>query len=118
MKAIRALCLLAATMGCSVAMAHAVVKQSSPPHGARLSVAPAQVTIVFNEKIEPMFSAATLQNGIGATIPTQKASIDPSNPALLRLPMPALAPGPYAVKWSTVGIDGHRRTGKIAFTLN
>ena len=118
MKAFRALCLFAAALVSSAAMAHAVVKQSSPAHGARLSVAPAQVTILFSENIEPMFSTATLQNGIGATIPTHRATIDPASPATLRLTMPALAPGLYAVKWSTVGADGHRRTGKIAFTLN
>lgn len=118
MKALRVICLLAAALGSSAAMAHAVVKKSSPAHGARLSSAPAQVTIQFNENIEPMFSTATLQNGIGATVPTHRATIDPASPATLRLEMPNLAPGLYAVKWSTVGVDGHRRTGKIAFTLN
>lgn len=118
MNAFRATCLLAATLFSSAAMAHAVVKQSSPAHGARLSSAPAHVTIQFNENIEPMFTTATLQSAIGATIPTQKAVIDPASPATLRLPLPALGPGLYAVKWSTVGVDGHRRTGKIAFTLN
>ncbi len=118
MNALRTLCFVGAALCSSAAMAHAVVKQSSPAHGARLSSAPEQMTIVFNEKIEPMFSSATLQNGIGATIPTQPASVDPANPSVMRIPMPPLAPGLYAVKWNTVGIDGHRRTGKIAFTLN
>lgn len=118
MKFLRTLCLIVAAMGSPAAMAHAVIKQSVPAHGARLAVAPTEVTITFNEKVEKMFTSATLKTAAGATIATGKAMIDPANPAMLRLPLPALQPGAYVVKWNAVGRDGHRRTGDIGFSVN
>lgn len=117
MKTLRILCLVAAALCSSAAMAHAVVKQSVPAPGATLAVAPKEVVVTFNEKVEKMFTNATLATGAGATIATTKAAIDPANPAILRLPLPALKPGAYVVKWTAVGNDGHRRTGDIGFTV-
>jgi methionine-rich copper-binding protein CopC len=117
MKALRTLVLLAAAVVSSGATAHAVIKQSTPANGAKLAVAPKEVTITFNEKVEKMFTGATLKTAAGATIATDKASIDPANPATLRLALPALQSGAYVVKWTAVGHDGHRRTGDIGFTV-
>jgi methionine-rich copper-binding protein CopC len=118
MNALRALCLALAALCSSAAVAHAVVKQSVPAHGAKLAVAPKEVAITFNEKVEKMFSTASLSDAAGATVATAKARIDPVNPAILRLPLPALQPGTYVVKWTAVGHDGHRRSGDIGFTVN
>lgn len=117
MKPIRALCLLAAALCSSAAMAHAVVKQSVPAPGARLAAAPKEVVITFNEKVEKMFTSATLNTAAGAKVATPKATLNPANPAILRLALPALQPGAYVVKWTAVGHDGHRRTGDIGFTI-
>jgi len=117
MKTLRALCLVAAAAFSSAAMAHAVIKQSVPAQGAKLAAAPKEVVITFNEKVEKMFTSATLATAAGAIITTAKATIDPANPAILRLPLPALKPGAYVVKWTAVGHDGHRRTGDIGFTV-
>lgn len=99
------------------AMAHAVVIKSDPARGAVLTAAPAEVTITFNEKVEKMFSSATLRNAAGATLSTSKARIDPANPALLRLAIPALGSGKYVIEWTAVGNDGHRLSGGIPFSI-
>lgn len=99
------------------AMAHALVTKSSPGQGAVLDAAPQEVTITFNEKVEKLFSTATLTNAAGATLSTAKAKVDAANPALLRLAVPALGPGQYVVKWTAVGSDGHRRSGDIGFSI-
>ena len=113
-----AACLLAlAALQSPPALAHAIVKQSVPANGAVLAAAPREVTITFNEKLEKMFSSATLHDAAGATVSTAKAALDTSNPAVLRLPVPALKPGQYVVKWTAVGHDGHRLGGKISFTV-
>lgn len=117
MKALRALILAAAAACSSAAMAHAVIKQSTPANGARLAVAPKEVTITFNEKVEKMFTSAVLKTAAGATVATGKATVDPANPAVVRLALPALQAGAYVVKWTAVGHDGHRRTGDIGFTV-
>lgn len=99
------------------ALAHALVTSSSPAQGAVLSAGPKEITITFNEKVEKLFSNATLKNAAGVKMGSAKARVDPANPALLRLPVPALVPGKYVVKWTAVGSDGHRRTGDIGFSV-
>lgn len=116
-KTVRAGCFLLAALSASSALAHAVVKQSVPAQGAILAAAPKEVRITFNEKVEKMFTAATLKNAAGATVGTAKAALDPADPATLRLPLPALKAGKYSVHWSAVGGDGHRRTGELRFTI-
>ena len=99
------------------AFAHAVVKQSVPANGAVLDAAPAQVEITFNEKVEKLFSTVTLKSAEGKAVPTAKASVDPANPSVLRLPVPALAGGKYVAHWTAVGHDGHRLSGDIRFSI-
>ena len=117
MKILRTL-LLGAACSSSPAMAHAVVKHSEPAHGARLAAAPREAVITFNEKVEKMFTTASLKSGAGAAIATAKARVDPADPTTLRLALPALQSGAYVVKWTAVGHDGHRLSGTIGFSVN
>lgn len=114
---VSALLVAAAAVGSVPAMAHAVVKKSVPADGALLAAAPKEIAITFNEKVEKMFSTATLGDASGATVSTAKAALDPANPSVLKLAVPALQAGQYVVKWTAVGNDGHRRTGDIRFTV-
>jgi methionine-rich copper-binding protein CopC len=107
----------AALLASVPALAHAVVKQSLPAKGAVLDAAPKEIVITFNEKVEKLFSTATLTSAAGVTVPTDKAKVDPANPAMLRLPVPALASGTYVVHWTAVGHDGHRLGGDIGFSV-
>lgn len=111
---------LAGLLACGVAgqaLAHAIVKQSQPAAGAVLTASPREVKITFNEKVEAMFTSATVKNAAGATVSQEKATLDPADSAVLRLPVPTLAPGAYTVKWNAVGSDGHRRNGEIRFSV-
>jgi len=118
MNLLRSLILVAAAAFSSAAMAHAVVKQSVPAQGAKLAVAPKEVAITFNEKVEKMFTSAVLKTGAGAAIETAKATVDAANPAILHLPLPPLKAGAYVVTWTAVGHDGHRQSGHIAFSVD
>lgn len=118
MTALRAGCLMLAALSASSALAHAVVKQSVPAQGAVLRAAPPEVRITFNEKVEKMFTTATVKNAAGATVSSARAALDPADPSTLRLPLPALKAGKYSVHWTAVGGDGHRRTGQLRFTIN
>jgi len=99
------------------AFAHAVVKRSVPANGAVLDAAPAQVEITFNENVEKLFSTVTLKSAEGKPVPAAKASVDPANPTVLRLPVPVLASGKYVAHWTAVGHDGHRLSGDIRFSI-
>jgi hypothetical protein len=107
----------AALMASATAWAHATLLESSPPKNAELAVAPKEVTLRFNEKLEASFSNAKLFDRDGKQIATDKAALDAADPALLRLPVPALQSGGYTVEYAVVGHDGHRRKGEIRFTV-
>jgi hypothetical protein len=108
----------ALALACSArAMAHAMIKQSSPAQDAVLAGAPKEVTLTFNEKVEAMFTSAKVVNAAGSAVSKSKAVVDPADGATVRLPLPALAAGKYTVKWQAVGSDGHRRNGEIRFSV-
>jgi methionine-rich copper-binding protein CopC len=117
LRSIAILCALAyAVLASPYAAAHAKLVESSPAAGSTVA-APKEITLVFNEKIEPAFSSITLNDATGKKILGGKAEVDASNPAILKLETPGLVPGAYAVQWVGIGPDGHRRTGTFQFTV-
>lgn len=109
--------LAAAALSSPLAAAHAALKQSQPAANAVLDRAPRDIELTFNEKVEPAFSAITLQDAGGKDVAAGKARVDAANPLLLKLELPALASGAYSVRWVAVGPDGHRRSGQFGFTV-
>ncbi|RFP08136.1 MULTISPECIES: copper resistance protein CopC [unclassified Duganella] len=111
-----------ATLSAPIAAAHASLKSSSPAANAVLDVAPKEVALTFNEKIEPAFSSIVLTGAAGrvlagAVSDKVKATVDTGNPAILRLVLPPLPAGAYTVAWAVAGPDGHRRKGEFTFTV-
>lgn len=121
MKALRTMifvsAIAAATLASPFAAAHAGLKSSYPEAGSTLAAAPQEIKLTFNEKVEAAFSSITLANGGGKAVATSKATIDETNPAIMRLNVPALPAGAYTVTWAAVGGDGHRRKGDFQFTV-
>lgn len=121
MRALRTLvatsALSAAMLASPFAAAHASLKSSTPAADATVTAVPAEVTLTFNEKIEPAFSSIAIADGHGKSVATDKARVDATNPAMLRLTVPALAAGTYTVTWAVAGHDGHRRKGDFKFTV-
>lgn len=121
MRALPAIVLTAAvavaTLASPFAAAHASLKNSTPPAGATIAASPGEVTLTFNEKVEPAFSSIAVADSQGKNVATDKARVDAANPAILRLTVPALAAGTYTVTWAVAGHDGHRRKGDFKFTV-
>lgn len=107
----------AATLAAPFAIAHAKLTASSPAAGAVLEAGPADILLTFNEKIEQAFSTVTLTNSQGKAVATDKAKVDATNPAVVRVHTNGLAAGTYTVKWAVAGHDGHRRTGTFSFSV-
>lgn len=107
----------AATLASPCASAHASLKSSTPEAGATLAAPPREITLTFNEKIEPAFSSMTVADVQGKSMTADKAKVDATNPAMLRLAVPALPAGAYTVNWAVAGHDGHRRKGDFKFTV-
>jgi hypothetical protein len=106
-----------ATCAQSMAWAHATLKSATPAKGAELASAPSEVTLHFNEKLAAAFSNIKVVDGAGKVVTTGKAALDAADPSMMKVAMPALAPGKYTVRFIAVGDDGHRRTGSYSFTV-
>jgi methionine-rich copper-binding protein CopC len=114
---ISAATLAAATLASPLASAHASLKSSNPEAGATVATAPKEISLTFNEKVEEVFSTVTLVDSAGKPVVTSKAKVDAGNPAILRVQVPSLSAGAYAVSWAVAGHDGHRRKGDFKFTV-
>lgn len=114
---VSALLAASAITGANPAWAHAALKSATPARDETVSVAPREITLQFNEKLEAAFSSARLIDSAGKQVGTGKATLDAADPSVMKLAVPALAPGKYKVEYVSVGHDGHRRKGDYVFTV-
>jgi methionine-rich copper-binding protein CopC len=101
----------------SSAFAHAALQTSSPKSSEVVAGSPSLIVLKFNEALEAPFSKITLKDSKGATLKTEKATVDKQHPETLQLVPPKLAAGSYQVLWSTMTQDGHRAKGQYAFQV-
>jgi methionine-rich copper-binding protein CopC len=99
------------------AWAHAALERAVPGKNAVLAVAPKEVSLRFNEKLEDSFSFIKVLDTDGKNVLQAKSKVDPVDPKTLRAPLESLKPGKYTVQWVGVGHDGHRRTGDYLFSV-
>lgn len=104
----------AVLLSASQASAHAKLVSSTPADKATVA-APSQVTLKFNEKLQPKFSGFELTAG-GAVVPV-KVSVGTDRLSLIGVPTKPLAAGAYEVKWHAVTADTHRMQGAFSFTV-
>ncbi|HYI15032.1 MAG TPA: copper resistance protein CopC [Thermomicrobiales bacterium] len=97
--------------------AHAFLERSDPSENRVLPEAPAEVSLLFTEPLEPDFSSAELYDATGTLIPTEPSRIGEPNQLLLTLPTD-LPNGTYTVQWRNVSsVDGHPQQGFVPFTI-
>jgi methionine-rich copper-binding protein CopC len=112
----RAAALVAGLTLASAALAHVFPQKQEPGAGASVA-APAQVKVTFDGPLEPAFSSLTVSDASGRQVSTQKSSVDAQRPAVMTVPLPALAAGHYTVHWIAVASDGHRTHGDYRFDV-
>ena len=108
--------LLAGLALANAAFAHVFPQKQEPGAGATVA-SPAQVRVIFDGPLEAAFSSLTVTDASGKQVNTQKAAVDEHQPALIVVPLPALAAGHYTVHWVAVASDGHRTHGDYAFNV-
>ena len=101
-----------------VASPHAIVLESSPIHDAVLPVAPPQVALRFNSRIEKRFTRVTLAAGdnapVAVAVPVGDAEATPDR---LTIPLQPLGPGVYVLRYRVLAVDGHVTEGALRFTV-
>jgi copper resistance protein C len=103
-------------MASQTAFAHSQPVSMTPARNATVA-APANVVVHFSEELEPKFSMMTLADATGKTV-SKQPSVVGKDAKTMTLPLPALMPGVYTVKWVTVAADdAHRLEGNYKFTV-
>ena len=113
------LALLILTLGpARAAHSHAIVLESSPAHDAVLAQAPRELTLRFNSRIEKRFTRVTLAAADQAPVPVALPEGDAAaTPDRLTIPLPALGPGRYVLRYRVLAVDGHITEGAVRFTV-
>jgi methionine-rich copper-binding protein CopC len=107
----------ATAAGYTSAWAHAILQSATPAKDAAVATSPKEVTLKFNENLEGAFSSAKVIDSTGKMVTTEKATLDQSDPSVMKLTLPTLVAGQYNVEYVAVGQDGHRRKGNYSFTV-
>jgi len=115
-RTMRAAALLAGITLAGAACAHVFPQKQEPGAGATVA-APSQVKVTFDGPLEPAFSSLTVTDASGKPVGTQKSAVDAHQPAVITVPLPALAAGHYTVHWVAVASDGHRTHGDYGFDV-
>jgi methionine-rich copper-binding protein CopC len=105
---------LAAT---SLAYAHAFLEHAQPRVGSTVSASPTEVKIWFTERLEPAFSKIQVFDAGGREIDRRDVKVDPTDPIVMTVSVPTLAPGNYRVLWNAVAVDTHHTNGSFGFTV-
>ena len=103
-----------------LAFAHAVVVESSPREGARLTSPPREIVLRFNARIEKSLTRLTLAAHDGKVVklpalPQGKAG--EAADEILVIPLPPLAPGSYSLRYKIFATDGHATLGILRFSV-
>src|SRR5258708_28456683 len=93
--AIARLTVIALLFTATSAWAHAFLDHAEPAVGSTVDTPPTEIKIWFTEKLEPDFSQIQLFDHHGKPVTQAHATVDPSDPSLLKLAVPPLTPGHY-----------------------
>jgi methionine-rich copper-binding protein CopC len=102
--------------GIGAAHAHAFLDHADPRVGNTVK-SPRIVSLWFTQNLESAFSTIEVLNSSGASMNAGRAVVDGSNRKLLRVPVKALPPGSYTVRWRVLSVDTHTTEGNFTFNV-
>jgi copper resistance protein C len=107
---------LAFALAATSAFAHAQLEKATPTVGGTVSP-PSEIRLEFSEGVELKFTKVSL-TGPGGAVPLAAAKTEPSNQAVLIVPISKPLPaGAYTVHWQAVSVDTHHTQGTFEFTV-
>jgi hypothetical protein len=98
-----------------VAMAHAVLVQSTPTINATVEGPEVAVSMKFSSRVDGARSTILLSTFDGKAKPV--AIEHQSTPDTLAAHLTHLSPGKYAIRWQVLATDGHVTRGEIPFRV-
>lgn len=100
----------------SPAQAHNALISSDPAEGAKLTAGPDEVTLTFDQAIQPGDVNQIAVTGPGDTLWTEAPVQVDSNKAWVKVP-PLGPKGTYTIGYRVVSADGHPVSGELRFEL-
>ncbi len=99
------------------ASAHAYLVSTTPSASGTVDVAPKEVTLTFDEAVEPRFALISVTDKDGHLETSGALSRSPSNPDTLMVPLKHVPEGWYLVFWRAISVDGHPVRGFFTFAV-
>ena len=103
--------------GAVSALAHAHLVRATPAEGGTVKSAPNEVTLKFNERLEPAFSSAVIRDSAGKQVDKADAHVDKADRTVVRVSLPPLDPGVYTVEWRAMSSDTHKINANFTFRV-
>ena len=101
----------------TLAFAHGKLESATPSAGSTVDASPESLRLTFNEDLESSFSMIKVVDSSGVPATKEKAKVDASNPRVLMVAVPKLAPGSYTVQWAVMTHDAHKTKGTYTFAV-
>ena len=99
------------------AWAHAELRSTTPPSGARFDEPPREVVLRFTEPVEASLGAVRVWNEDADRIDTGRVARPGGDRRAVAVPLPPLDDGGYVVTWRVVSADGHPIHGAFTFRV-
>ncbi|MEX1072623.1 MAG: copper resistance CopC family protein [Chloroflexota bacterium] len=99
----------------SLAAAHVEIESSSPEAGENLQTAPTEVTITFNEELDPDASSFSVTDADEVEVGTGEVDLAIADRNMMRGAVTITDPGVYTVSYAVTGDDGHLVEGTFSF---
>jgi methionine-rich copper-binding protein CopC len=104
--------------GTIAASAHPRLLSAVPAADGTVRTAPSEVTLRFNERLEPAFSSVIIRDSDGKQVDKADAKLDKSDRRILRVSVPPLAAGVYKAEWHVMSADTHKVEGEFTFRVS
>lgn len=120
MRHVLATLLAAVTVAClaavpSLVLGHVELTSSSPAAGDNLDTAPSEVSITFDDELDPDLSSFTVTDADGNEVGNGEVDLTVADRNVMTGPVDITDPGVYTVSYSVAGVDGHEIEGSFSF---
>jgi copper resistance protein C len=99
-------------------LGHVEVTSSSPAAGENLDTAPTEVTVTFDDELDPDKSTFTVTDADGNEVGSGEVDLSVADRNVLSGPVTISDPGVYTVSYTVAGLDGHVIEGTFSFGYN
>lgn len=95
--------------------AHVELISSAPQAGANLTTAPTEVTITFDDELDPDLSSFTVTGPGAVEVGAGEVDLTIADRNVTTGTVTITIPGVYTVAYSVAGVDGHQLAGTFSF---